>query len=146
MHISTPAHVLKLQNRDGEITDDGMHYLLRMKRDSSSFLLDHSGSQPTKVQLRDAASHMTAISDIEFTSDQVEKILELYPHARIGLAMNGISSARDELSFVVAHFFLGCNWPTFGDSSNGVNIEEFVSLLQTQARSMGYSCILASTN
>lgn len=148
MFINTATNVMKLGNRDDEITEDGMHYLLRMKRDSSLFLLKHKDSRPSRTQLRDAASHMTSISDIEFTSDQVEEILDLYPAARIGLAVDGVSptSVRDELSFVTAHFFLGCDWPTYGDSAKGVDIAEFVALIQKQAKSMGYSCIVETAN
>jgi hypothetical protein len=43
---------------------------------------------------------------------------------------------RGDLSFAVAHFFLGCRWPKYEDVD--VDIDAFVELLKQQAVTMGF--------
>jgi hypothetical protein len=73
-----------------------------------------------------------------FTTDQVETILSLYPRDRILITLIGNTinpDAKEAALDVLAHFFLGCKWPDFGDS---VDMERFVSLLQHQFGQAGF--------
>lgn len=138
MFIDTPVNTLKLATLDDGITDDGTHYLLRMRRDASQFFFTSRGAIPTDTQYSEVAQFFCEIAELDFTAGDVAAILALYPFARVKVAMAGgigPTDVRDELSDVVAHFFLGCTWPTFDGK---VDIAAFVALLQKQARLMGF--------
>lgn len=140
MFIDKPENTIRLGARDDGITDDGTHYLLRMRRDSSMFYLNNRAAMPTAQNIAEVAKHFAEISGVEFSPEQAEAILSLYPQVRIKVAnYDGIedTDVRDGLSFAMAHFFLGCTWPTFGDK---VDLELFVALLQKQAGLMGFRC------
>lgn len=137
MFIDTHVNTLKLATLDDGITDDGTHYILRMRRDASQFFFANRDAIPTDTQYSEVAQYFGEITELDFTTGDVAAILALYPFARIKVTLDGISptDVRDELSNAVAYFFLGCTWPTFGDK---VDIAPFVALLQKQARLMGF--------
>lgn len=88
--------------------------------------------------MQKAAELLTKITKIKFDAKQTESMLNLYPKARIELATNGLldTSVRNALSVAVAHFFLGCSWPTYGDN---IDIETFTGVLKRQAVKAGYT-------
>lgn len=139
MVITQPQDALSLSSKLDGITDDGTHFLLRMKRDASKFFFDNRHAYPTPENYAAVAQHWLETTDIQFSPEQAEAILALYPQARIKVAVYGgiaDTDVRDELGFAISHFFLGCTWPTFGDK---IDIDEFVSLLKKQASLMGFS-------
>lgn len=138
MYINDPKHILRLADSEEGLTDDGTHYLCRMQRDSAKSYWDNADLTPTEAAYRAASEFLTEITQIRIDEDATRRILSLYPHARINLAeANGIGTTldRENLSFVVAHFFLGSRWPTFGDE---VDVERFVSILQSEALALGF--------
>lgn len=138
MNIDSPSNVLRIAAGREGVTDDGTHYLLRMRRDRSVFFRANRDSLPTLENYAAVASYLSEITGLSIESDEAKQLLSLYPYARIKLADIGRiedSDVKDELSFLVAHFFLGCSWPTMGDS---VDMNAFIDLLQGQAILMGY--------
>lgn len=74
---------------------------------------------------------------LELKASQVETILSLYPRDRILLTLVGNTinpDVREAMLDVLAHFFLGCKWPDYGDN---VDKERFISLLQHQLTNAG---------
>jgi hypothetical protein len=138
MHISTPANTLSLNARIEDRQADGLHYIFAMQRSASQFYLDNAAAQPSEKHLEEVAGYFAGITGLAFSSEQAEAILSLYPRARIKVAVyDGIfdTDVRDELSFAVAHFFLGCSWPTYGDA---IDLDEFMDLMTRQALAMGF--------
>lgn len=136
MYIDSPENTLRLASRQEDLTEDGTHYLLRMRRDSSKFFYLNRDARPSLKNYADAAQFLTEITGVDISAAQAEAMLSLYPRARIKLATDdGIQNTdvRDDLSFVAAHFFLGCNWPTYGSN---VNINGFTELIKQSARLM----------
>lgn len=139
MFIDDPQNTMKIAGLEDGITDDGTHYLLRMRRDSSQFFFDARNSVPTAAQYAEVACFFSEITELMFSAEDAAAILDLYPFARIKVAAsNGIgpTDVRDELSEAVAHFFLGCTWPKYGDK---VKLADFMALLQKQAALMGFA-------
>ena len=139
MFIDSPSNVLRIAADQHGVTDDGTHYLLRMRRDASAFFLAQRDAQPSEDNYAAVAAFMSEITGLVIDAVCAKQLLSLYPQTRINVAeFGGIAATdvRDGLSFVAAHFFLGCSWPTFGDS---VDIDAFVGLLQRQAVLMGFA-------
>lgn len=135
MFINTPRKVMELSESFDELTDDGRHYLLRMRSESAEFLLENADLQPTGEDYEKAAEFMSEISGVEFSSIDAKRILSLYPAERINLASHGAASSSSELAFALAHLLLGCSWPNCGD---GIDMEKFAELLAKQAESLGF--------
>lgn len=138
MYISTPSQTLQLGNQSQEITENGTHYLLSMHRESAKFFLKNTNAQPNEEEYQEIIAYVVEIAGIHLTLSEVIQILALYPHARIKVAeYHGLTDThvRDEISFLIAHFFLGCSWPVYHDQ---IDMDEFIHLLKLQARLMGY--------
>lgn len=138
MFIQSPQDAVTLAKIPYERMGDGMHLCFHMQRNAMMFYTKHRHALPTLDQYRQAASVMTELAEVTITPDQAEAILALYPQARIKLAVYGDlqdTDTREAVSFAVAHYFLGCTWPSFGD---GVDIDQFMDLLTKQAVAMGY--------
>lgn len=140
MFIDTPQRTLIIAAKDDGITDDGTHYVLRMRRDSSLFMFENRDAIPSEAAYAAVAKQLTWQTDVSISPDQAKAILSLYPQARIKVAMYGIgdTDVREALSFAIAHFFLGCSWPTYGDE---VDLESFIATMRKQASLMGFDCV-----
>jgi len=139
MFIDTPENTLRLAAGDERQGTEGTHYLLRMRQDAARFYLENVGAIPSDESYEDARQYLAEISGLEFTRKQTESFLDLYPHARIKIAKYGgigDTDVRDELSFAVAHLFLGCSWPTYGENQD---IDLFLQMLQAQALEVGFT-------
>jgi hypothetical protein len=109
-----------------------------MRRDAARTYWDNARADASDEAYAEAAEHLSEISDIAFSLDQAKRLLSLYPLARIKLAQAegaGPTDVRDDLSDVLAHFFLGSRWPQYGD---GISIERFNEILQKQALALGF--------
>lgn len=135
MFIDSAKNTLNIASRLDELTSDGTHYLLRMRRESSAFLYENRDVMPTDERYAQAAAFLKEITELEFTLEQTKNILSLYPNVRISLATSSISASKEGLSFVAAHFFLGCNWPVYGDN---IDADEFLKILKKSANLIGF--------
>jgi hypothetical protein len=112
---------------------EGLHVVFGMHRQRALSLLENINQQITQEHLKEAVEFLSEISEIDIEVSFVEKLLALYPAARINIALvdgvHGDSEARDELSFAFSHFILGCPWPMCGDQ---IDMVEFIALLQRQ--------------
>lgn len=139
MFIDSAKNTMRFINAEDGITNDGTHYLIRMRRDASKFYMDNIDLQLSEENLQETAEFISEITGLECNTSQVTLLLKLYPHVRIKIAeYNGISDTdvRDGISQAVAHFFLGCEWPTFGDE---IDIEQFVEFLKKEAIHHGFT-------
>lgn len=139
MFIDTPENTLKLAAGDERLRPESTHYLLRMRQDAARFYMENVGAIPSHESYERARQYLAEISGLEFSREQTESLLDLYPHARIKIAVYGgirDTDVRDELSFAVAHLILGCSWPTFGENQD---IDLFLETLQTQALEVGFT-------
>ncbi|EKF7416904.1 hypothetical protein EFK68_03800 [Pseudomonas aeruginosa] len=134
MFIASPETALRFAREEDGQLEDGLHYWFRGQREAVSGYLNNRDAQPSASQLRTAAEFLEKTTGLSWSVEQIREVLSLYPRTRITLAVDG--EAEDELSFAVAHFFLGTSWPTFGDR---VDVTAFVDVLQQQALLMGYS-------
>jgi hypothetical protein len=138
MFIKEPNHILRLADSDDGLTDDGTHYLFRMHRETVQSYMDKVALQPSDKAYSEASEFLTKITGVYLSGDVVKRILELYPYVRISLAEEGGAGSthiRDDLSFVVAHFFLGARWPNFGDK---IDVTRFIAILQSEAKALGF--------
>lgn len=139
MFIDTPENTLKLAAGDERLGPESTHYLLRMRQDAARFYMGNVGATPSDESYEHTRQYLAEISGLEFSRAQTESLLDLYPHARIKIAVYGgigDTDVRDELSFAVAHLILGCSWPTFGENQD---IDLFLQILQAQALEVGFS-------
>jgi hypothetical protein len=111
-------------------------YLLEMRINISGSLYENRFASPTERQYVDVAEFIEEISGLRLDGEQTRGLLALYPPARIKVALDGVgdTDSRYVLSFAISHFVLGCAWPTYGD---GLDVEEFVKVLQQQAAKLG---------
>jgi hypothetical protein len=138
MFIKEPESILRLSDSEDGLTDDGTHYLFRMQRDAAKLYWNNVDLQPSDAAYAEAAEYLSEITEVWLNKNTTKRILSLYPHARINLAKAngaGPTDVRDDLSFAVAHFFLGSRWPNFGDR---VDVERFVAVLQSEAKAFGF--------
>jgi len=135
MFIDSAKNTLKIASRLDELTSDGTHYLLRMRRESAAFLYENRDAMPTDERYAEAAAYLKEITELEFSLEQTKNILSLYPNVKISLATSSLLSSREGLSFVAAHFFLGCDWPVYGDN---IEVDDFLNILKKSANLMGF--------
>lgn len=138
MFIDTAKNTMRIAALKEGITSDGTHYILNMRRDTSMFYLENNEVIPSDENYNDASQFLSDITELDISSKQARSILSLYPQVRIKMAIyDGIedTDVRDGLGFSAAHFFLGCQWPTFDDE---LDAHTFVDLLKKQALLMGF--------
>jgi hypothetical protein len=124
-----------------EILENNEHnaLLLGFTKNINTFLYEHRNAQPTEKNYLDAAEFMSETAGFEINMERAKGILDLYPHARIKLAVyNGLgdTEVRDLVSDAMANFFLGCDWPRYGDN---VDTTIFCRALYAQAVKMGFA-------
>lgn len=112
---------------------EGLHIVFAMRRKTALSLLENIDQQITQEHLKEAVEYLSEITEIDIEVSVIEKLLTLYPTARIAIAQgDGVhcdSDAQDELLFAFSHFLLGCPWPIYGDQ---IDMAEFLALLQRQ--------------
>ena len=129
--LDTPKAVLELTGHERECE-------LLAKRYDSLMLLRYRRASPSQHAYCEAADYISKISGIALSQAETQEILDLYPKARIPLAIFGGVGAqrvRNALSSAIADFFLGGLWL---DKDAGRDSELFIDLIQSQARVMGY--------
>jgi hypothetical protein len=137
MRIDSPSHVLKLHHlaRFAGGNDAALH--LKVRTEQRRFLHDLRDLEPTAEEVEEAAEFLTSVSGILIPPDWFAGVLHLYPNARIRLAAFRSASdceVRESLVFCLAHFLLGCRWPTLDESAL---LPQFLALLQEQAEPFG---------
>lgn len=119
--------------------DDNNKLLLEFIANTNMFFYTWRNSPMNPTHALHAAEFMSAQAGFEISPEQAEGILTLYPHARIKMVQyEGLDTTevRDLVSDALAHFFLGCTWPTYGDK---INAEVFCKALYRQAIEMGFT-------
>lgn len=112
-------------------------FFLMTSLESSMWLIANLHNTLSNEQIQEVSDFINDITSIALTEQQCKDFFVLYPAARIYLAKLGI---RDmgvilKIKAAISDFFAGCHWPTPGS----VDENWFVSVLQEQARAMGYS-------
>ena len=132
MLIETPEKTIK-HSRSMDEGKEGLHLIFGLRRRIARSLLENIDKQITQEHLKEAVEFLSEVTEMDIEVSFVEKLLILYPPARIAIGVaegvHGDSEAREELLFAFTHFVLGCTWPTYGDK---INPEEFLALLQKQ--------------
>jgi len=110
--------------------------LFSLRANTAQFYLENVNLSPSTHQVYEVAHIIKIVTGIDCSTTLAKTILTLYPTAKIQVAVYGTESdAKDEILWAVAHFFLGCPWPSFEDN---VELTEFILLLQQQAKSLGF--------
>lgn len=114
----------------------------------SKLLYMNRDAKPGHDELVYVANTLQEELQLTLSTEQINAILSLYPHARIKLALDGLDTEPMGLVMdAFAHFFLGCSWPKYGDIQHGepvegadklVDMDEFRALLKKQAKTMGF--------
>ena len=130
-----------LKRKVAEVLAQNEHneMLLNMHANNHSFLYANRHAEPTEKHILNATEFIQSQIGFDLTEEQVKGILKLDPQAWIKLAVyDGLNDTevRDLVSSAVAHFFLGCDWPTYGDN---IDIVEFSKALRAQAVKMGFT-------
>lgn len=130
-----------LKRKVAEVLEQNEHneMLLDMHANNRSFLYANCLAEPTEKHILNATEFIQSQIGFDLTEAQVRGILMLYPQASIKLAVyDGLedTEVRDLISSAVAHFFLGCDWPTYGDK---VDITVFCKALRAQAVKMKFT-------
>jgi hypothetical protein len=124
-----------------EILENNEHnaLLLGFTKNINTFLYEHRNAQPTEKNYLDAAEFMSETAGFEINMERAKGILDLYPHARIKLAVyNGLGDTEvcDLVLSAMSNFFLGCDWVTYGDK---VDLTIFLAALHKQAVAMDFT-------
>lgn len=126
MHILNPNVIIQLAGKEPMILDTRRQYHKTLLN------LQHLKLQPDHVAAARELVKEHAGLDIPVTV--LESILNLYPETKIRIADNrGFidSDVSDLLLDTIAHFFLGCSWPTGADN---VDMPFFMGVLKAQAK------------
>ncbi|WP_300271824.1 hypothetical protein [Halomonas sp.] len=140
MHVDTPRHILHLAGMARLAGGNDAAFRLRLRRETALFHYELRDLEPGAEQVEDAAAFISAISGILVGEAEARALLTLYPEARIRLAAYRDTAdveVRETLAFCVAHFFLGCRWPSVHDR---LDHGAFLSLLRDQAGLAGWRC------
>lgn len=119
--------------------DENNKLLLKMHANRSQHLYNNCLAAMTDRLYLNVTEFMQSNLGWDISQEQVTAILELYPHARIEVAVTGgvnDTDVRDQVLCAFSHFFLGCDWPTFGDN---VDLTVFLQALHKQAVAMGFT-------
>jgi hypothetical protein len=137
MFVDSTNKVMSAAKENSALYDDAeLDSLFSTRADNTQFYLDNVNLAPTTHQVYEVAHIIKIVTGINCDSFLAKTILSLYPTAKIQVAVYGTESdAKDEILWAVAHFFLGCPWPTYNDD---VQLTEFVLLLQKQAQALGF--------
>ena len=137
MLIDSTNKVMSAAKENLTLSDDRFHSSFSDRADTTQFYLDNVNVSPTTHQVYEVAHIIKIVTGIDCDSFLAKTILSLYPAAKIQVAVYGTeSNAKDEILWAVAHFFLGCPWPTYNDE---VQLTDFILLLQKQAQSLGFN-------
>ena len=131
MPLPIAALVRRSQSDDAE-------FILQIQRNRMNAAISALRRPVPSKQLHEAAAYAEEISGIAFTPEEMTTLLDLFPIERGVIATDGVHAGTDTqetVSRILAAFFLGSTWPTYGDK---VDINDFLRLLQTQAAQMGY--------
>jgi hypothetical protein len=140
LFIDTPRNTLHLAEAARIAGGNDAAFRLRLRQEAARFYLELKELEPNRAQYAEAARFMSDISGLALTAGHASDLLLLYPHARIRLAAFRSSQdleVRESLAFALAHFLLGCRWPTANDRVDG---QRFLALLREQARALGFPC------
>jgi len=137
MLVDSTNNVMSAAKENYALYDDTeLDSLFSTRADNTQFYLENVNVSPTTHQVYEVAHIIKIVTGIDCDSFLAKTILSLYPTAKIQVAVYGTESdAKDEILWAVAHFFLGCPWPTYNDD---VQLTEFVLLLQKQAQALGF--------
>lgn len=138
MHSFPVSTIMKISENPYGDNIEERNIVFHMQKQAMAFYIEHKDAEPTEEHYRQAIEFCSDNTGILFKLDEIKAILSLYPHTRIKLAVyDGTfdTDVRDMLSSAITHFFLKCEWPTYGDN---VDIDKFIDILQEQARFMGY--------
>lgn len=138
MHSFPVSTIMKISDNPYGDEIEGRNIVFHMQKQAMEFYIKNKDAQPTEEHFRQVIEFYSDTTGILFNIDEIKAILSLYPHVRIKLAVyEGTfdTDVRDMLSSAITHFFLKCEWPTYGDN---VDIDKFIEILQEQARFMGY--------
>lgn len=134
------SETLDLKWKRHERDEFGEHFLLKVRRERSAWLLEHRWARPCVDALLDASRLLSEMTGISALPGQVDAMLELYPEIRIKIALDeGVrdTAARGMLCDMAASFFLGSRWPSEEDEIEA-DLGEFLGVLRRQACAMGF--------
>lgn len=139
MLVDSPSKIMSAAKEEIALNENGLHPLLTTRAGTTKFYIENVNLSPTTHQVYEVAHIIKIVTGIDCDSLLAKIILSLYPTAKIQVAVFGTESdAKDEILWAVSHFFLGCPWPSFDDK---VELLEFVSLLQKQAKALGFKLL-----
>jgi 3-keto-L-gulonate-6-phosphate decarboxylase len=121
------------------VRDEHNEMLLNMHANRSKYLYENRHAPMTYDLFLKTTEFVQANLGWDITQEQVEDILNLYPQARIEIAVTGgvnDTDVRDCVLNAFAHFFLGCDWVTYGDK---VDLSVFLQAIHKQAVKMGFT-------
>lgn len=137
MQYQKPGFIMNLASAEFGSDKPGVNYLLQLRAETNRWLLQHRHAKPGRDQLENAVQHVVNVSGLQLTMAELESILDLFPLARIELALHGIEKMDVQANVMdaISNFFLGCTWPRMSDN---VKMDRFLPLLKHQASAMGY--------
>jgi len=116
--------------------EEEISVLLNITRNINSFLFDNRNVELSTADIVFASETFQENVGLNLTEVQMRGIISLYPHARIKLAYYGEDTETvDCLLDAFAHFFLGCQWPTYGDD---VSPNVFRQAMHARMRAMKF--------
>lgn len=136
MFIGDPKHMVESDKSYRSGKSDTANYILKNMVQGAKFFRENYQSKPNDIEYAKVARYVEETLNVSFAIADAKMLLEIYPRARIKVAKFGIedTDVREEISFAISHFFLGCDWP----GSDDVDHEEFCNLLTRQAVEAGF--------
>lgn len=142
MFIMTAENAVRLFSSNERLQES--KFLRRSILDGREHQIENYDVKLSHTDLANATEYARDVCGIDFTQEQIQNILELYPAERINVAIYSLEDTmtRESFSELLAHFLVGSHWPTFGDDTD---MSEFQALLELQAQKLGYKLTLPST-
>lgn len=136
MILMTPAETIRMDS-------DRVNPLAGLLASSARFYMENRHANPTDDDYNDAAKALSEacefkFSEFKFSAIEAKALLDLYPHARIKLALYGTSDteARGHMLGCASNHFLSCDWPTYGDK---IDLNDFLKALKKICRTLRLS-------
>src|SRR5437763_9508532 len=108
--MNTPANVIRLLE-NGSLKD-----ILELQRHNNAYLLSKMNEPLASTEVDDIVSFLNEELGICLAPAQVERLFALYPEHRVRILDAEMDTeARGAVCAAVAKFFLGCEWPIYGD-------------------------------
>jgi hypothetical protein len=136
MKYTNVGVIMRNIERDNQIIFD-------MQCDRAKMMFKHINDLITTEDLQVACDVAEEYTGVCFNLLQMNLLLDVFPVVKVGVMLNRSDNSLDTdtrecLCSAVSGYFVGCDWPTYGDSLTNEQHDKFVAKIHEQAIKLGF--------